>query len=360
MGGTGLKIFAGHDGGSGCCWYRVAVPLAEMARHGHEVTFRSGGNERGNRPITLAEMQGHDIVLGQRFNHYGGMGTWRKARTPTSRLVYEVDDDVFSVTPVNWQAFHVYSRPEIREAVTHQAQVSDLVTVTTEHLAGVMRAETGNENVAVLPNCIPGWVLDIEKPPQERPAIGWAGGASHGSDVGLVVNSVRRFLQRFPGWDFHLGGTDYSESFLNPNGRQLTRKPALSNRVLHVPWVPVYEQPRKYYEAAKFDIGLAPLLGTEFDLSKSNVKVLEYAARGIPAIATDCEVYSSFIRHGENGFLVKQEHEWLSYMSELANDDALRAKMGAAAKETAREYVIEKNWHLWEDAYASLFRSRAV
>jgi len=356
----GMRIFAGHDGGSGCCWYRMTVPLTELARHeGYEVTFRSGGNEPGNRPITLAEMREHDVIIGQRFNHYKGMGTWRQARGPFSRLVYEIDDDVFSVTPENWQAYHVYSRLDVREAVMHQAQVSDLVTVTTEHLARVMREHTGNENVVALPNFIPAWVLDLERRPRARPAVGWAGGASHGSDVGLIVGPVRRFLTRFPDWDFQLGGTDFSETFLNPTGR--ARKPyAMRHRVLHTPWIPVFEQPREYYETADFDIGLAPLSGTEFDLSKSCVKVLEYAARGIPSIATDCEVYRGFIRHGENGFLVKRDHEWLKYLSLLAGDEELRLKMGDAARQEARRWTIERNWRLWAGAYSSLFQSARV
>ncbi len=347
-----MRIFAGHDGGSGCCYYRIKVPLEELARHGHEVTFRSGGNEEGNKPITLAEMAEQDVVIGQRFNHYAGMGTWRRARGPSSRLVYEIDDDVFSVTPVNWQAYHVYSQPEVREAVMHQAQVSDLVTVTTEHLAAVMREHTGNGNVLALPNCVPGWVLDMERRPRQRPAIGWAGGASHGSDVGLLISPVRRFLKRFPGWDLQLGGTDFRETF--------AREGSPRKRLLHVRWVPVYEDARGYYETADFDIGLAPLAGTPFDLSKSNIKVLEYAARGIPSIASDCEVYRSFIRHGENGFLVKRDHEWLKYASELASDEDLRLAMGQAARESAREWTIEENYHLWERAYESLFKAKSA
>jgi glycosyltransferase involved in cell wall biosynthesis len=344
-----MRIFAGHDGGSGCMYYRMHLPLAELARHeGYEVTFRSGGNEKGNKPITLAEMREHDVVIGQRFNHYSGMGTWRQARGPFSRLVYEIDDDVFSVTPVNWQAYHVYSQPEIREAVTHQAQVSDLITVSTGHLARVMREQTGNENVIVLPNCIPGWLLDGQPRRGQRPAIGWQGGASHGMDVGLV----RRFLKRFPGWDFRLGGTDYRETF--------EREGVKRNRMRFTPWIPVYEDPEGYYATIDFDIGMAPLLGTEFDLSKSNIKVLEYASQGIPSVASDCEVYRSFIRHGENGFLAKQEHEWLKYLSMLASDDALREKLGRQAREDARAWTVEANWRRWAAAYDSLFKSAAV
>jgi glycosyltransferase involved in cell wall biosynthesis len=330
-------------------YYRIKVPLDELARHGgYEVTFRSGGDEPGNKPITLAEMQDHDIVIGQRFNSYGGLGSWRRARGPLSRLVYEIDDDVFSVTPVNWQAYHVYTRPEIREAVTHMAGVADLVTVTTEHLAGVMREETGNENVAVLPNCIPAWVLDLPRQPRDRPAVGWQGGASHAMDVGLVVNPVKRFLRRFPGWDFRLGGTDFRETF------------AAGDRAVFSPWIPVYEDAPGYYATIDFDIGLAPLLDSPFSRSKSNVKILEYGARGIPSIASDCEVYRSFITHGVNGFLVKRDHEWLHYLSELASDEGLRRKMGEAARETARNLTIEGNWRRWAGAYEGLFPRRSA
>ncbi len=216
--------------------------------------------------------------------------------------------------------------------------------MTTGHLAGVLREHTGNENVVVLPNCIPERMLGMPSPRNPRPCIGWQGGASHGMDVGLIVRPVQRFLKRFPGWDFRIGGTDYRPTF------------KAGDRVTFRPWIPVYENPEGYYATIDFDIGLAPLAVTEFSLSKSNVKVLEHAAKGIPSIATDCEVYRSFIRHGINGFLVRHEHEWLHYLSLLASDGDLRRKMGEAAREDAGGWTIEKNWVKWEQAYQGLFR----
>jgi glycosyltransferase involved in cell wall biosynthesis len=209
-----------------------------------------------------------------------------------------------------------------------------------------MRESTGNQDVAVLPNCIPAFVLDMPRQENKRPAVGYQGGASHGADVGVVAEPVRRFLKRFPGWDLRLGGTDYRPTF----------KVGDQARFSH--WVPVYDDPPGYYGTLDFDIGLAPLALRAFDASKSNVKVLEYAARGIPSIATDCDVYRSFIRHGENGLLVKAEHEWLRYLSILANDDALRLKMGEAARADARAWTIEENYTRWETAYSSLFPVR--
>lgn len=341
LGGT-VKILALHDGGSGCCWYRVKLPLDQLAAHGHQVTYISV-NDDDRATVTASDLVGYDLVVGQRLNVHKGMEAWRRARGPFSRLVYDTDDDVFSVNEANWAAFNLYGQPEIQDAVTHMAQVSDLVTVTTDYLSGVMREHTGNNATAVLPNCVPAFVLDLPQAERTRPAVGWAGGDSHGEDVGLIAGPVRRFLKRFPGWDFQLNGADFRPTF------------QAAQRVIHRKWVPVYDDPSGYYETLDFDIGLVPLVMRPFDYSKSNIKCLEYAARGIPAIATDCDVYRSFIRHGENGFLVKAEHEWLRYMSILASDDELRRKMGEQARSDVRGWTIEGNWQRWERAYQSLF-----
>ena len=42
-------------------------------------------------------------------------------------------------------------------------------------------------------------------------------------------------------------------------------------------------------------------------------------------------------------------------MSELAADDGLRAKMGEAARDMARRWLIEDRWTQWLDAYRGLF-----
>lgn len=340
-----MKIFAAHDGGTGCCYYRVALPLRELEKHGHEVTMRSVNDDEG-ATITQSGMAGHDVILGQRLNVHKGMEAWRRSRGPFSRLVYDTDDDVFNVNPENWNAFHLYGKPETQDAVTHMAQVSDLVSVTTEYLAGVMRERTGQENIAVLPNYIPEFVLDMPRPDSPRPALGYQGGASHGADVGVVSEPVRRFLKRFPGWDLRLGGTDYRPTF------------KAGDRAKFSHWVAVYDDPPGFYGTLDFDIGIVPLAMKAFDHSKSCIKVLEYAARGIPSVVTDCEVYRSFVRHGENGFLVKADHEWLKYLSILAGDDDLRFKMGEAARADARSWTIEENYVRWEQAYQGLFPAR--
>lgn len=317
-----------HDA-SGCGWYRIRLPLGELARNGHDVKLMSGESVRAD------DAGQWPLIVGQRVDKHDALPAWRRFRA-RSRLVYEIDDDVFNIERVNWQAYGIYSRRETLDAVAHCAETADLVTVTTEPLAQVMREYNGN--VAILPNHVPGWLCDHDRQRRTRPVVGWQGGASHGADIGLVAQPIRRFLERFPGWDAHLMGTDY--------------RPTIKHeRVMFSPWVNVGDEPERYYQGIDFDIGLAPLTPGVFNRSKSAIKALEYAALGIPVIASDIEPYRDFVVHGVTGFLVRYDHEWLKYLGELAADDDLRESMGAKAREAARGWAIDEGWKLWEKAY---------
>jgi glycosyltransferase involved in cell wall biosynthesis len=322
------------------------LPLTELGKHdGYEAEFAAVGDYGGARgPVITADtLKGFDVIVAQRWNKHKGLGTWRQARTPFSRLVYDIDDDVFNVTPENWGAYKLYAQDDIRDATAHAAEVADLVTVSTGPLAEVMREF--NPNVAVLPNHVPAWVTDLPRVSRDRPRVGWMGGASHGLDIGVVAGPVRRFLKRFPGWDLQLGGIDYRLTFSVDPGR-----------MFYEPWVQVNTDPEGYYRTIDYDIGLAPLVPTTFARSKSFLKSLELNARGIPVLATDCEPYRDYVRDGVNGFLIREEHQWLKRLSELAGDEGLRTKMSDQARECARQYVIEDGWTYWRDAYESLFR----
>lgn len=317
-----------HDA-SGCGWYRIRLPLGELARNGHEVQLTPGDQVRAEDAAKWP------LVIGQRVDKHDALPAWRRLRA-TSRLIYEIDDDVWNIERTNWQAYGIYRRQETLDAVAHCAETADLVTVTTEPLAQVMREYNGN--VAILPNHVPGWLCDHDRDRRARPVVGWQGGASHGADIGLVAQPVRRFLERFPGWDAHLMGTDYRPTIRH-------------ERVMFSPWVNVGDEPERYYRGIDFDIGLAPLTPGVFNRSKSAIKALEYAALGIPVIASDIEPYRDFVVHGVTGFLVRYDHEWLKYLGELAADDGLRESMGAKAREHARGWVIDDGWKLWQKAY---------
>jgi glycosyltransferase involved in cell wall biosynthesis len=319
---------------------------------GHEVNFYSAlaGSEAHLDPVLdkREQAEGMDIFLAQRVNYYDGLGVWRRMLTPDRRTVYENDDDIWHVTPEN-PAFSTYAEgTEVREAVKRYCDTASLITVSTPLLGDLHREMVDNRvQVEVLPNYIPEWVLNLQNDDRKgHPRIGWVGGSSHLRDLQVMGSSLHRFMQRNPEWYCFINGVDFRDKVKTPR-----------ERTFHIPWIPVVRRPNLYYRTVDFDIGLAPLLDTQFARSKSYIKALEYAARGCVVVASDVEPYRQFIRHGENGFLVKQgqEHEWLKYTTMLANDEDLRLKMKAAALETAKQYTIEQHWQKWIDCYRMLF-----
>jgi glycosyltransferase involved in cell wall biosynthesis len=179
-------------------------------------------------------------------------------------------------------------------------------------------------------------LLELERPRRDRLVVGWAGGASYLREMAMVAEPLRRFLSRNPA-ELHLIGQDF---------RDLLRVPCR--------WTDWLDDIWDYYRAVDFDIAVAPVAPIEFNRSRSHIKVLAYAALGIPVVASDAECYRSFVLDGVTGFLVRREHEWGRRLYQLANDEAMRTEMGAKAREHARAWTIQGNWHRWADAYQAL------
>jgi glycosyltransferase involved in cell wall biosynthesis len=331
----------------------MIMPLTAVndLAEGVSVTFRSGGGPSMKNPhpkVKLTDADEADVVVSQRASSYEGLGLWRRwGSTPWRRTVYENDDDVFSITPENFGAYQAYKEGgDIREATLRYCRTANLVTTTSPHLGDRFREMLHSTvPVEVLPNYVPSWVLELPRDTLDRRLrIGWAGGSSHARDIHTATPSVRRFMKRFPGWDLYLNGVDYRPSFKCP-----------PERSFFTDWIHVTDEPELYYRAIDFDIGICPLLSTQFSRSKSWIKALEYFSRGIPVIASDVEPYRRFIDHGVNGFLAKTDHEWLKYLTLLAQDEWLRFKMGEAAKVKARGNTIEGHYSEWVNAYKMLF-----
>jgi hypothetical protein len=323
------------------------VPLKELAKDPqYEVTWRQVGENQLDAPDTsldTADVEGKDIIIGQRLNGWDGLKNWRMWTSPGRSTVYELDDDIWNVTYDNVDA-HDFLRknPEIAVASARYARTSNLITTTNDHLAEAIRKETLNDNVVVLPNYIPDWVLDLPNDRKDRRMrIGWCGGSSHRLDIQRIVSKpIGQFLRRCPDWDLYIGGVNFWSWFKTPEPR-----------TFFTGWLHISNEDRLYYRSIDYDIGICPLLDTQFNRSKSHIKPLEMMARGIPVVASDVEPYRKFIDHGINGFLCKYDHEWLKYLTMLANDDGLREQMSRAAKVKAAENVISKHARKWGEAY---------
>lgn len=321
-----LKV-AGIEDGSACGYYRIRLPFDYMKMNGVDARYATDGGRLDDNDFP--------IIVAQRMGYPGFELDWLKLWR-NHKLVWETDDDLWSVDPTNERAARVFT-PELLRAVENCATTAHMVTVSTEPLAEVMRKF--NPNVHVIPNHVDAGLFEVDRRRAAKLTIGWAGGDSHFRDLKMTAPYLRRFLDRNPDVDMHFIGADYR------------RETKLRGRARWSGWS---ERLIQYYQTIDFDIGLAPLVPSVFNRSKSHIKALEYAALGIPVIASDVPPYRDFVIDGVTGFLVSRDHEWELRLRDLVNDHDMRESMGAKARERAQEFSIKEGWKLWESAYRSL------
>lgn len=101
----------------------------------------------------------------------------------------------------------------------------------------------------------------------------------------------------------------------------------------------------------KIDIGLYPLIASNWALGKGGLKVLQYMSVGIPSISTNFGTAINIVEHGVDGYLADSKDDWLNYISILVNDSDRRSNMGKAArKKVIENYSIGVNLHKYISA----------
>jgi glycosyltransferase involved in cell wall biosynthesis len=89
------------------------------------------------------------------------------------------------------------------------------------------------------------------------------------------------------------------------------------------------------------DIGLAPLPDNRFTRGKCGFKILQYAAAGLPVVASPVGVNAEYIKHGETGFHASDNRQWIDGITELIQNPELREEMGRAARVHVERFDID-------------------
>ncbi|WP_030168904.1 glycosyltransferase family 4 protein [Streptomyces sp. NRRL S-813] len=309
---------------AGSSFYRAYLPGMSLQWLGHTVSV-------GMR--LPQDWPAADVVVGCRVAQRDPSLMWRKLKDEGKRLVLDLDDDYFHIDPSNAHARQVWDT-EMLGRLVHNMQVADLVTCCSEPLAAVLRDYA--EDVRVIPNGLPAQYLGQPRDytAADRPLfVGWAGTSSTVAELPEAVRALNRISQYpRPGGGVQVRIVGISPEHAMSLGLRGRRIGALG-------WV---ERMEHYLHAvAEWDVWCAPYRDTQFNRSKYPTKFLEASILGIPLIASDIEPYRRVIRHGENGFLVRYEHEWGKHLKQLADDPGLRQRIGMAARAEASGSILQ-------------------
>lgn len=254
-------------------------------------------------------------------------------------ILYETDDDLFAVQP--WTGFSAKVRAE-RELIEWMARRADLVTVTTPVLGRVLGRF--NRSVRVVRNAIdPRWYPDPSALPDRAgdPRILYYGTAIRLRDYEVCREAIDDLKRRRP---------ETRRVWLGAAHDPAVRA-AVDETLPYVKGVPAFA--RALVEARP-DVGVAPVVGDDFDRAHSELHWLEYSMAGAATIASRTMGGGPYdvIRDGVDGLLARNRADWRAGLRRLAGSPELRGELASRARERVlAEYDARQRVKEWADAY---------
>jgi len=116
------------------------------------------------------------------------------------------------------------------------------------------------------------------------------------------------------------------------------------------PMKPIMSYPELF---RKIDVGIVPLTDIDFNHAKSFIKGLEYAAAGVPFIASPSPEYVYLAEHGV-GRIANTQEEWISHATELLNPKTRKQEREQNRKIIEEKFSMQARAKDWEDAFEEI------
>jgi glycosyltransferase involved in cell wall biosynthesis len=236
-------------------------------------------------------------------------------RRYSRRIVYDFDDAVM----YNAKAPGRNNGHRLR-AFRRTVRLADLVIAGNDYLAE--HARVHNPNVHVVPTGLDTQAYKEQVRPESDGKIRlvWIGG-----------RATLPFLQR-----------------ISPALEQVgTHSPNVVLRIIcntffDLEHMPVEQRPWSLHgqlpDLVSADIGLAPLPDNRYTRGKCGFKILQYAAAGLPSVASPVGVNAEHVQHDVTGFHATDSADWIEKLTQLIQDAPLRTRMGQAARESVARF----------------------
>ena len=263
-------------------------------------------------------------------------------RAEGRRVVVDLDDDFDAVVPEH----RIHGR--YTTEFLHQACYwASAVTCSTPALA----ERYGYGHGEVLRNCIPESYLSVTRRSRVPGYIelggvldnsvgtwvGWYGSlGSHPRDPAAAGRGVGDALNPHPDVEFVFAGP-------GKDAPQLAELFGLQRPVRELGF---FSMLGLIQIISEFDIGIVPLEINPFNEAKSYLKGLEFAAVGVPVIASPTPEYIRMAAQGGCVTAARRDDWWL-WLRELIRQPEIRAEHAARGRAWAAEQTYEKHAGLW-------------
>lgn len=336
---------------AGCGYYRARLPVlqcySELAKEGIELVCHNN--------LTSDELH-FDAYIFHRMLNDAGMTFLRKARDELHRkLVISYDDSIADVEPWMPNYEHCQDKGRLR-LVNDWVSRIDCSTETLKNRIGELQKSI------VLPN-----LADECSYAQQKEKLGgplrimWAGSAFHEKNLDIVSEAIKQLAEEYRNKVRFIYYGYLPDGFATYYRAQAGT--AIGKQAVH----PDYDYAISFFTPTHFkyyfhqlnsiqaDIAFAPLMNTQFNSCRSNLKYLEYTLAGAAFIGSDLAPYKC-VKHNQTGLLTG-EAGWYDAIKRLIDDEELRKHLHTNAVADVRENYTWNNGQkrkLWIEAFRSL------
>ena len=242
------------------------------------------------------------------------------------RVIFDFDDAIYTVSGVR--------KKTLMEKFTCVGRVQkiiglcDGVVVGNDYLAHF--ALNYNKNVHVVPTSIDMTKYPVPKFYEQKVGplvIGWIGTPSTLPYLYLIRPALQEIALKYEIVFRIVGGKDYD-------------CPGVT--VEYLPW----SLDTEIELICSFDIGVMPLTDDPWSRGKCGLKILQYIAAGVPAVASPVGVNQDIIDDGVNGYLAENTGQWVDKIERIISFPAGHINMIRLARKTVEDkYSLAANYN---------------
>lgn len=351
-------LYVARDDG-GCGYYRCVQPAKFLNRLGlasAEVVL--------NHP-TQEQLLSADLVIMQDMGTENSGNIARQLIQNHIPFLAEFDDFVHHVSPNNlggypsWNPGTLYIHRSME-----MARSAFGIQVSTNQLA--REYYPYNPTIFVVPNYFDKdlWISPISKKQDGKIRIGWAGGNAHADDLAMVSKVIDKIVRESDGKvlfeTFGMTKNELGGVFSLNELHQECPSCGYEGEIHHYPGESLEEFPL-ILASKGWDIALAPVVNNSFGNCKSDNKIKEYAACGIPIVASPITPYKESDRQGARVLFAETFEEWYNQIVSLIESPERRDTIARSNREWMSGYWISDHIQEIFEVYSKIIaRARAV
>lgn len=318
-------------GGAG--WIRFGQWARNSGNHVVIGELIDNGTTLGARTFDAQSHLNTPVVIMQRIMDKGVSRKIQRSITNGQKVINDIDDWFWGIHPENMAAKHVDPEFNPDKNIDHYKEsllASSLVTTSTPFLASLL-SEWGI-NAVLVENRVSFQMFRPRRHRAGKPTIGWVGSTGHRSGDLEVLREPFAAMERDSKTLFHHTGD-------HPRHPRFTEEVGISPDSTTI--LPMLA-PSEYPLGFNFDIGVVPLTENDFNRSKSWIKGIEYAAAGVPFVASPLPEYVRLKQEYGIGRLASTPDEWVAHFNELL-DLEVRAEEAARQRQIVEERLGARN-----------------